>query len=164
MIHYQQSRNDIVFDRILQIVTSSQSRALTDSSSEARVSTLSASKAIIATIKRCEEMELSVRSFLASFRYSSGARYKNGVLLRNLLAVIQSPYWISNKTWNFGGFETLTGWKFTFQTYRVVPPDSPLFFFAQTGNVQGIKKLFSSRQAFVTDRRDFFGDSALHVS
>lgn len=101
---------------------------------------------------------------LGSLRYEVRKQIQNGKEGRNIIAKVKVPRWISNMVWECRGNEVAIGWRFIFQTYRIVPTNSPLFEFARQGNVKGIQELFSSHEALVNDRNDYSEETALHVS
>ena len=66
------------------------------------------------------------------------------------------------RIWTFEMQRSYGRWDFTFCTYCVVPPDSPVMNYAREGNIMALQKLFESGQAtpFSVDE---YGSTLLHV-
>ena len=74
------------------------------------------------------------------------------------------PFWLSSRAWNFRGLQTFAGWRLNLQTYRIISHTDALFKSSTAGDVTRVQKLLATRKALVTDRDDFRGYTALHVS
>jgi len=107
--------------------------------------------------------QLPLQSILGAIYFESRIVKRRDKNFRTIRARFQILPWLINRNWDFHAFEKSTAWQFTFQAYRVVPSSSPLFSYARSGNVEGIRELLATRQAFVTDRDEWENSTALHV-
>jgi hypothetical protein len=173
MLHLQHIQSEVLFEKIMQAVTCRPAEsAASDATTKALTGTNednNNTELILPTPCYRDQQEWFRTSswfqyILGSLRYEVRKQRRNGKEGRNIVAKVQVPRWISNLVWECRGNEEATSWRFTFQAYRIVPWNSPLFKFAENGNVEGIQELLSSHQALVNDRADFQGRTALHVS
>ncbi len=58
---------------------------------------------------------------------------------------------------------TISGWKHSFNPYRLVPPNALIFEFCENNNLSGVQTLLSRGEASVKDI-DYRGRTPLHVS
>ncbi len=70
------------------------------------------------------------------------------------------------RMWDCRGYETLSGWRFNLQTYRILPLYSPFFEAVDNGDINIVRTMLADKQASVTDRGTHgpLEQTALHVS
>ena len=73
------------------------------------------------------------------------------------------PQWLSTRTLDMR-LDNLFGWQTNLRTYRTLSCTHGFFGYAAKGDVDGLRKMISTKQAFVTDRESEHGQTALHVS
>ena len=84
-----------------------------------------------------------------------------------LRAKYLSPAWSS---WLFGSgldvsyFHSKSDWQLILRPYHRLPRSHSLFDFAAKGDIVGLQKILSAKEASVHDRSDSYGQTALHVS
>jgi hypothetical protein len=74
------------------------------------------------------------------------------------------PPWITTKVLELSGLSFPDGWKWIFRTYNTIPLESKAVAFAESGDIQGLQRLFASKKASPFDRIDINGYTLLHVS
>lgn len=81
-----------------------------------------------------------------------------------LILSFQAPKWTSftRRVLDIKGLKLPAGWNFYFQTYNIIPADSPAWELVQDGDVDGIQSLFRAHQASPFDR-DQYGLTLLDV-
>jgi hypothetical protein len=105
----------------------------------------------------------SAKSIAGAFKLRKNVRLRRGKTRQDTTATYILPAWLSNRAWQWRQYEKYSGWRTVLQTYRVIPGDSPLFGFAEQGDIEGVRKLFKNKQASVSDKSDLFEKTALHV-
>jgi hypothetical protein len=71
---------------------------------------------------------------------------------------------MTTKVLELSGLRFPDGWKWIFRTYNSIPLESKAVIFVGSGDIQGLQRLFASKQASPFDRIDINGYSLLHVS
>lgn len=105
-----------------------------------------------------------MRFLLGSYEYWKRKGQYKGRDREELGAKLTLPFW-PERMWDCRGYETLSGWRFNFQTYRIVPRSSPFFKAVKSGDINLVRTILANRQASVTDRfHGLFEETALHVS
>ena len=106
-----------------------------------------------------------MRYLLGSWEcHRSYYNHNNSVELR---AKYSSPVWSS---WLFGSgldvsyFRSNSDWQLTLRPYHRLPRSHSLFEFAAKGDIVGLQKILSAKEASVHDINDSYGQTALHVS
>jgi hypothetical protein len=74
------------------------------------------------------------------------------------------PPWVTTKALEISGLKFPDGWQWIFRTYNLIPLNSKVVDLAGSGDIQGLQRLFASRQASPFDRIDGNGYTLLHVS
>lgn len=74
------------------------------------------------------------------------------------------PPWVTTKALEISGLKSPDGWQWIFRTYNSIPLESKAVDLAGSGDIQGLQRLFASRQASPFDRIDINGYTLLHVS
>jgi hypothetical protein len=74
------------------------------------------------------------------------------------------PPSVTTKVLELSGLRFPGGWKWIFKTYNSIPLESKAVVFAESGDIQGLQRLFASKQASPFDRIDTNGYTLLHVS
>lgn len=104
-----------------------------------------------------------IRYLLGSYEYwKRKGRYK-GRERKELGAKLTIPFW-PERMWDCRGYETLSGWRFNLQTYRILSWSSPFLKAVESGDINLVRTMLANRQASVTDRFTSIEDTALHVS
>ncbi|KAL4895861.1 hypothetical protein BDV59DRAFT_173285 [Aspergillus ambiguus] len=67
------------------------------------------------------------------------------------------PPWMTTKVLELSGLRFPDGWKWVFRTYNSIPLESEAVYFASYGDIQGLQRLFASKQASPFDRIDING-------
>ena len=107
-----------------------------------------------------------MRYLLGSYEYWKRKEQYKGRDREELGAKLTIPFW-PERMWDCRGYETLSGWRFNFQTYRIVPQSSPFFKAIERGDINLVLTMLANREASVTDRfhaEGLFEVTALHVS
>lgn len=74
------------------------------------------------------------------------------------------PPWVTTKALEISGLKFPDGWQWIFRTYNSVPLGSEVVALAGFGDIQGLQRLFASKQASPFDRIEGNGYTLLHVS
>ncbi|KAJ9644311.1 hypothetical protein H2204_001663 [Knufia peltigerae] len=61
------------------------------------------------------------------------------------------PSWLSSRIWNVALLSAQGRWNFEIKTWRIVPKDSLVFRYCQSGNLAGLQRLIGSEQASALD-------------
>jgi hypothetical protein len=106
-----------------------------------------------------------MRYLLGSYEYWKRKGQYKGREREELGAKLTIPFW-PERMWDCRGYETLSGWRFNLQTYRILPDSSPFFKAVKSGDINLVRTMLANRQASVTDRctDGVFEGTALHVS
>ena len=81
---------------------------------------------------------------------------------KEVRAFYRGPAWLVNRAWAFHAVKVCSGWDCYFRQYNVIPSSSPVFVYARSGNVTGLRELFEKNQASPWDCCDD-GWTPLHV-
>ena len=81
---------------------------------------------------------------------------------KELRALYRGPAWLVNRAWAFHAVKVYNGWDCYFRQYNVIPSNSPVFMYARSGDVMGLRELFEKNQASPWDCCDD-GWTPLHV-
>lgn len=74
------------------------------------------------------------------------------------------PPWVTTKALEISGLKFPDGWQWIFRTYNTIPLDSEVVNLTMHGDIQGLRRLFASKQASPFDRIEGNGYTLLHVS
>jgi hypothetical protein len=74
------------------------------------------------------------------------------------------PPWVTTKALEISGLKFPDGWQWIFRTYSSISLRSKAVDLAGSGDIQGLQRLFASKQASPFDRIDTNGYTLLHVS
>ncbi|KAJ5670459.1 uncharacterized protein N7477_005822 [Penicillium maclennaniae] len=74
------------------------------------------------------------------------------------------PPWVTTKALEISGLKFPDGWQWIFRTYNSIPLGSEAVFLAGSGDIQGLQRLFASKQASPFDRIDGNGYTLLHYA
>ncbi|KAK0511508.1 hypothetical protein JMJ35_006081 [Cladonia borealis] len=77
-------------------------------------------------------------------------------------AFYRGPAWLVNRAWALHAVKARNGWDCYFRQYNILPSSSPVFMYARSGNVTGLRELFDKNQASLWDCCDD-GWSPLHL-
>jgi hypothetical protein len=119
-------------------------------------------------VEQCNNWTTSsswMRYLLGSYEYWKRKGQYKGREREELGAKLTIPFW-PERMWDCRGYETLSGWRFNLQTYRILSRSSPFFKAVTNGDINLVRTMLANRQASVTDRftDDHFEGTALHVS
>ena len=73
------------------------------------------------------------------------------------------PTWLVRRTLDLR-LNNFAGWQANLRTYRTLSGSDDFFLYASSGDVDGLRRLLSTRRNLVTDRESDHGQTALHVS
>ena len=89
-------------------------------------------------------------------------RYRTELKREEIMAQYRAPTWLVNRAWRIQAVKASSGWTFKPRTMNIVPSNSKLFEYAETGDVKGLQDLFTKQEASPFDCNDD-GSTALHV-
>jgi hypothetical protein len=77
---------------------------------------------------------------------------------------ICTPAWLFGKIYEINKVRDSWTCQFNLRSYNILPDDALVFDYAAGGDIEGLKRLFRSKQATPFDREATSGYTALHVS
>jgi hypothetical protein len=166
-----QLQPDIIIARISNTITSSNTAKTVTNDTNCDIQSaseedtpISASNGLV--VKQYESWTLSsswLQFLLGSVQCRKGYSKHKGKERQEMNTKYQLPAWLSTRVWECKGYETLSGWRLNFQTYRILPRHSRFFDLVRDGNIHGVQDMVATHEAFVSDR-DHLERTALHVS
>ena len=104
-----------------------------------------------------------VAYLLGQFEYQQRKRLSKGREINEANARFKIPEILANKVVEFQVYNTLSVWRVSIQTYRVIPEDNELFKAIKNSDLVTVRQMLVDREFFVTDR-DVLEKTPLHVS
>jgi hypothetical protein len=92
-----------------------------------------------------------MRYLLGSYEYWKRKEQYKGRDREELGAKLTIHFW-PERMWDCRGYETLSGWRLNFQTYRILPSSSASYIAVENRDINLVRTMLANRQASVTDR------------
>ncbi len=105
-----------------------------------------------------------LRDLFGQFQYSRNYRNRRGKDREDFFVKYGFPNWLWARALEFRGYEHTSGWQYNLQTYRELPDDAPFFKCVLHHDIVKARNMLVKGEALVTDRSDYSGETALHVS
>ncbi|RYP06038.1 hypothetical protein DL764_003401 [Monosporascus ibericus] len=78
--------------------------------------------------------------------------------------VLQAPWWLSQRSWEFQSYKANSGWRINLRTYSARPEESEVFKVAKNGVPHDLQRMFDMGLASPFDYDSAFGRTLLHVA
>jgi hypothetical protein len=105
-----------------------------------------------------------IRFLLGQFEYRRQQYIQRGRLGETVYAKYKLPEIFSYYQFTLWTRRSLSGLWLNWKVHRTIPIEDSFFIVVRQGNTSIVQSLLAEKKAYITDRDDYDGDTALHVS